>query len=124
YCVEAGSNLSFDVVVNDPDLDDVILSATGGPFEETPSAVFPNPATGSVPMTRTFSWTPACDQVQIQPFWVTFRAEDIPDSPPSLVDIETVSIRVIGPSPKNPAATANDRSIDLGWNSSVCPDVT
>lgn len=120
HCVEAGQTLNFNVTATDPDQNGIILSATGGPFEVTPSASFPNPSTGASPLTETFSWTPSCDQVRIQPYYVYFRAEDSPAIPPSLVGIQTVEIRVVAPSPKNPIANANGRSINLQWDSDAC----
>lgn len=120
FCVEAGSTLNFQVTATDPDGDDLILSATGGPFEVTPSATFPNPATGPQPLTAQFSWTPSCDQVRFQPFFVTFRAEDEPSIPIPLVEIQTVEIRVVAPAPQNPLAVGNGSVIDLSWDPNAC----
>lgn len=126
FCVEAGTALTFQVRASDPDGDDLALSASGGPFQVTPSASFPNPATGTSPLTAQFSWTPDCDQVRLQPYYVTFRAEDSPANPsvnnPTLVDIETVEIRVVAPSCKNPGATANQNTISLAWDPNVCTE--
>lgn len=120
HCVEAGSTLNFNVTTTDPDNNTISLSATGGPFEVTPSANFPNPSTGPSPVVETFSWTPSCDQVRFQPYFVYFRAEDIPSTPPSLVGLTTVEIRVVAPSPKNPSATPNQDVIDLTWDPNFC----
>ncbi|TNE28181.1 MAG: gliding motility-associated C-terminal domain-containing protein [Bacteroidetes bacterium] len=120
HCVEAGSTLNFNVIATDPDNNTISLSATGGPFEVTPSASFPNPSTGPSPVSEPFSWTPSCDQVRFQPYFVYFRAEDIPSNPPSLVGLATVEIRVVAPSPKNPSATPNQDVIDLVWDPNFC----
>lgn len=120
FCVEAGSNLNFTVTATDPDGDNLALSATGGPFEVTSAATFPNPATGASPLSAAFNWTPSCDEVRMQPYYAYFRAEDAHTPPPNLVDIQTVEIRVVAPSPKNPLATPNQDQIDLVWDPSFC----
>ncbi len=124
FCVEAGSTLNFTVTATDPDGDDLVLSASGGPFEEVPSAQFPDPATGATPLSANFQWSPDCERVRIQPYFVTFRAEDIPSLPPTLVDVQTVEIRVVAPPPLNPVANANVRSIDLTWDPNLCQQAT
>lgn len=122
FCVEAGSNLSFTVSASDADNDEISLSASGGPFEVNPAATFPDPQTGFSPVTAQFNWSPTCDQVRLQPYYAIFRAEDLPTdiSTPSLVDIQTVEIRVVAPSCKNPQAQANVSSIDLTWDPNFC----
>ncbi|KAB2808652.1 T9SS type B sorting domain-containing protein [Phaeocystidibacter luteus] len=122
FCIEAGNTLNFQVTATDPDNDPLALSGSGGPFEVTPSALFPDPATGPSPLTANFSWTPGCDQVRLQPYYVTFRAEDIPATPPPLVGLRTVEITVIAPRCENPAATANQTVIDLTWDANLCTD--
>jgi hypothetical protein len=55
FCVTAGSLIKFAVTANDPDGDNVTLSATGGPFQFSNSpAVFPT-LTGSVPLVDTLN---------------------------------------------------------------------
>lgn len=120
FCVEAGSNLNFSVTATDPDGDGIILSASGGPFEVSSPASFPDPATGPSPLTAPFSWSPSCDEVRIQPYFAHFRAEDNPTVPPSLVGIQSVEIRVVAPSCKNPVATPAGEEINLSWDPNLC----
>lgn len=122
FCVEAGQTLNFQVRATDPDGDDIVLTGRGGPFELTPTAQFPDPATGPTPVISNFSWTPDCGQVRIQPYFVVFKAEDIPNTPPSLVHIRTVEINVVAPSCKNPNATPGSGQIDLSWDPNICTD--
>lgn len=122
HCVEAGSTLSFNVSATDPDNNNLTMSALGGPFEITPAANFPDPATGSSPLTATFTWTPSCDQVRLQPYYVYFRVEDSDPAGDNLVDIFTVEIRVVAPSPKNPTAVGNNGVIDLQWDPDLCSE--
>ncbi len=131
FCVEAGQTLDFNVTATDPDLDDLYLTAFGGPFN-----VAPNPATftGNLtpppdatplpsPRTEAFSWSTTCDQVSKQPYYVTFQAKDSPqDRNIPLVDIYTTEILVVAPAPRNPQAVSQNNFIDLNWDESICKD--
>ncbi|GAB5556117.1 MAG: hypothetical protein SchgKO_03300 [Schleiferiaceae bacterium] len=125
FCVEAGTTLSFNVGVSDPDFDPIRLTATGGPFELAPPPLFNQPVTGVGSITAPFSWATNCSHVRQQPYYINFKAEDTPANinDPSLVDIETVEIQIVGPSPKNPVASAQAGSIVLNWDQSVCSEV-
>jgi gliding motility-associated-like protein len=126
FCVEAGTNLNFDVTATDVDGDPITLTAFGGPFKvdnpaDTFIAIVSNPATG------TFNWDTECNHVRQQPFYVTFQAKDDPSSRQGqtpLVDVYTTEIRVIAPAPKNPVATGGDGEINLIWNESICKQAT
>lgn len=123
-CVEAGQTVAFDVMAYDPNGDPVTLTATGGPLEMTDSALFPQPEYGDT-VVSPFSWNTKCNHVQIQPYTVSFRAEDDPPSnQPELVDYHTVLITVVGPAPQNPTAAPQGNSIVLNWDESNCQDVT
>lgn len=123
FCVEAGQLLSFDVRATDPDGDAMIMTAVGGPFSVTNPA---NPfnETGASPLTGTFNWQTECNHVRRLPYYVTFEVVDVPTQfgEQPLVDIFTAEIRVIAPAPRNPLAVANDNSIDLSWDRSICTD--
>lgn len=121
-CVVAGTNITFGVTATDPQNNVITLSATGGPFQSTPSASFPT-VSGLSPLTGTFSWTPSCTQVQLMPHLVTFKADDNHPSTP-LVNFESVFIRVIAPAPTGLTATPNGASILLNWNSPFCNATT
>ncbi|MBL7888902.1 MAG: gliding motility-associated C-terminal domain-containing protein [Bacteroidia bacterium] len=121
-CVVAGTNITFGVTATDPQNNVITLSATGGPFQSSPSANFPT-VSGLSPLTGTFSWTPSCTQVQLMPHLVTFKADDNHPSTP-LVNFESVFIRVIAPAPTGLTATPNGASILLNWNSPFCNATT
>ncbi len=116
-CIEAGSNLNFGVTATDANANIITLTATGGPFQLNPPASF-----SSTPLTSTttgiFNWNPNCDQVQLLPYLVTFKAQD--SHPSDLVDFESIFIRVIAPAPKNVSATPSGASIILNWNDALC----
>jgi len=78
-CVEAGTHLEEFVVGIDPDGDDVMLEAFGGPFtldsspatfEPFPPRFEPQPARGD------FSWETNCNHIRTQPYQVTFKITD------------------------------------------------
>lgn len=125
FCVEAGTNLNFDVTATDVDGHPVTLSAIGEPFQilnpaDTFIGLTGNPAIG------TFNWDTQCNHVRQQPYYVTFEARDNPPSIPNqpaptpLVDVYTTEITVVAPAPKNPVATGGDSQIDLSWDESIC----
>lgn len=123
-CVEAGQTLEFGVTAYDPNGDPVTLTATGGPLVIADPATFPQPVSGDT-VVSPFQWDAKCHHVQIQPYTVSFRAEDDPPSnQPELVDYHTVLITVVGPAPLNPSATPQGNSINLNWDASICQEVT
>ncbi|MCF8364795.1 MAG: gliding motility-associated C-terminal domain-containing protein [Bacteroidales bacterium] len=118
-CIKAGETLIFDVSATDPDENQLVIRALGGPFvaDDSP-ATFP-PAIGTGSITSTFTWNTNCSHVQFQPYQVVFTAKDTLNFP-QLADIKTVSIRVISPKPENLSATAVGNSVHLSWNRAVC----
>ncbi|MFT5919021.1 MAG: gliding motility-associated-like protein, partial [Granulosicoccus sp.] len=124
-CVEAGQNVEFEVIAYDPDGDPVILTATGGPLQVADPATFIQPVSNPDTARSDFSWNTKCHHVQVQPYTMSFRAEDVPASnQPELVDYHTVFITVIGPAPQNPTATPQGNTIILDWEPSICQEVT
>lgn len=125
-CIEVGQELEFPVRAWDPDGDPVTLTGTGGPLELAVSpATFTQPTSHPDTAVSIFRWTPHCDHVQIQPYTMSFRAEDDPpgnDIP--LVDYHTTFITVVGPAPENPNANPQGNSIQLNWDASICQEVT
>jgi gliding motility-associated-like protein len=118
-CVIIGETLSFDVSATDPNNDWLTLRALGGPLilDESP-AIFPS-AYGQGNVMSTFTWSPVCSHLQVQPYQVVFTAKDSL-SFPQLVDIKTVSIHVISPPPDNLSATPIGNTIHLSWNKAFC----
>jgi len=125
-CIEAGKTLNVAVSVNDPDNDDVTLTATGGPLTTNfpvPEATF-NPVTGFVPLTTYFSWPTACNDVKEQPYEITFKADDnhatSSTNSYSLVDFATFRITVVGPPPQSPSANPSGSNMILKWDAGTC----
>lgn len=127
FCVEAGQNLNFDVTATDPDGDDLVLTAFGGPFEvDFPADTFHDE--GPTALTANFNWNTDCEHVRKQPYFVSFKAVDMPPDSlgfnQQLADIYTTYITVVAPAPENPLATADNNSIQLNWDQSICQDAT
>jgi gliding motility-associated-like protein len=124
-CVEAGKNLRFPVRAYDPDSNVVTLTGTGGPFVlKTDSAYLdPTPAAGYGHVRALFRWGTNCIHVQLRPYQVFFKAKD--DSKPvSLVALKSMKILVVGPAPKNLAASPLGNTIALNWDTYSCPNAS
>jgi len=118
-CVEAGTNISFNVTATDPNNEFITLSATGAPFAFSINpASFPD-VTAPASVTGTFSWQTSCTHVRKAPYQVLFTARDS-NTQVSLADLERVNITIVAPSPKNPAAVPLGNKIILNWNQEVC----
>lgn len=120
-CVTAGEQLNFNVTAIDPDGDNVLLGATGGPFQlsESPATIDPDPASGNDTVMTSFSWNTSCANVQKQPFQLFFKATD-DASPVNLVSYKTISVTVVSPAPENLTAVAIGSTIRLNWNRVGC----
>ncbi len=120
-CVEAGDTLFMEIIATEPDGDVVELTGTGGPFELSlsPAWIDPDPASGVDTVKTTFIWPTVCNHVQQQPYYTYFKAAD-DGEPVNLIDLKTISIRVIGPAPEGLTAEAIGNSIHLDWIKSPC----
>lgn len=125
FCVEAGTTLNFTVDASDPDNQEITLTASGGPFEVTPPANFPQPTTAIGQTSRPFSWTTTCAHVRTQPYFANFFVIDRPQfsNEPRLSFVRPVEILVVGPSPKNPQATPQFNQIEVSWDPNICTEV-
>lgn len=132
-CVEAGTFLQFNVTANDPEGDNVLLTAiTGGvgnenngnnPFMAPSSpAVFNTPGIPAPSVTGQFLWQTECSHVKKQQYKATFKAEDI-GSQNTMASYYTVKILVVGPKPKNLTVTPQATNMHIKWNKSECNNV-
>lgn len=122
FCVVAGENISFTINADDPDGDNIVLTGTGGPLVVDQPATFIQPVSGIAPISGFFSWNTSCVHVRKQPYTIDFKVKDNPAAPnePELASFMTVEIQVIAPAPENPTALAQNGSIVLEWDSSIC----
>lgn len=122
-CVDAGTQINFVVTATDPDATDFLqLSATGGPFAETPAASFPTVGFAPQPLSQSFIWNTTCEQVRKNPFQVVFRVEDN-DAQIHLLDFEVVNITVVAPAPANLVSVPQGQTMLLNWDQSICDPV-
>jgi gliding motility-associated-like protein len=122
-CVEAGSNVSFNVTADDPDGDNIQLSAFGGPFEVSESPALFSQTSLLAPVTGTFSWNTRCSHVRLASYQLTFEALDF-GQVVSLVDVGTSVVTVVAPAPENLVAEATGAGIFLDWDQSFCTQAT
>lgn len=122
-CVEAGTKINFIVTATDTIIDNVTLTATGGPLVLTSSpAQFPGPVNGNGSVSATFSWQTTCFHVRKQFYQVVFKAEDNFIPYPAF-DMQNWLITVIGPKTDSLKAEAIANSIKLSWNTNECTNV-
>ena len=124
-CVEAGTDLLFDVFGFEPDGENVTLSATGEPYVLNISPAIPDitNVSGFNMAVYNFEWNTDCSHIRRSPYQVIFKAID--DNPVvNLVDLKTVKITVVGPAPKNPMAIPQSDSIKLSWNKNTCSNAS
>jgi gliding motility-associated-like protein len=116
-CVIAGDTIRFSASATDPDTADrVRLTVLGGPLSLPTS-----PATWSgdtmfriPPVVGIFQWATKCEHISGNAYTVVFKAED--DAQVSLIDLQSVNIKVVGPPPLDLQAVANNNAeIGLSW---------
>lgn len=123
-CVEAGNQIIYDITSNDPDGDSLLHFITGGPF-----AVGSSPSTTALlsssagSITSRFQWQTICEHARQQSYNVLVKTEDR-HKDITLIDIDNMSINVIGPAPKNPQLTPSSNSIRVSWTPDTCSFVT
>lgn len=114
-CVTAGTLINFEVTARDPDIgQSVRLSATGGPFLVPNKATFSQETFGN-PVKGRFEWQTNCNNIQLQPYQVVFKAED--DYNPPGTNLRATRIKVVPPPPINVTATAINGGIQVCWPS-------
>ncbi|MCS5491743.1 gliding motility-associated C-terminal domain-containing protein [Algoriphagus limi] len=122
-CVEAGTLIEEIIQGQDPDGDPIIIEVFGEPMEITtsPASYSPEPTFQSSPGIVDFSWQTVCNHVRAREYDVRVRITDQPQSGPSLVDIRTWRIKVIGPPPVwDDLEQQTGRTVELNWDPYVC----
>ena len=119
-CIEAGQTVDLVVECSDPDGDELVVEALGGPFivDENPASFTPLISTGGTYKYR-FTWHTACSHVHEQAYQVLFKATD-KGNDVNLVDLESIKITVVAPAPKNLALEPSNKTMKLSWSPSVC----
>ena len=137
-CVTAGAVLKDTITGTDPDRDFVRLFSFGAMFEEA-GQLDPVPPRNYADFNvlniqppngeekAIFNWQTVCEDVRLQPYAVTFKAEDQPNPVrDKLVDLKTWQIRVVGPKPDTLIAQVNteDNTVSLSWFNYQCPNAS
>lgn len=116
-CVVAGEDLAVNISAGDPNLDLVVLTLEGEPFENS-DAVFTQ--LSNQPATGTMQWNPDCSDIRLNPYLVYVRAVD-EDSSPELSDNDGFSIEVIAPAVQDLSTQVlGDGDIGVSWSSYEC----
>lgn len=120
-CVVAGEYIDLEIKATDQDslTDEVRLTASGGSFElDTSASVFVAPTGFSQPtFSGNLQWQTTCEHIRKEPYLVVFKLEDQPDLPPSLSDLHTLRITVVGPPPQDLQASVQGEAVRLDWQS-------
>jgi gliding motility-associated-like protein len=129
-CVIANTNLTLSITVTDADGGIKSFTASGGPFNEIPPATFSsNAPIANPPDTGVFNWKPTCNQVRLQPYLVTLKANDdgAPDPPDKAVplsDFETFFITVKAPPVTILKAVPACNTMNIHWKAQTCNPVS
>ena len=118
-CIRAGDPLRARICAKDSNPNvQLLLSAKGLPFQLTNSPAVFDSIKGTPELCQNFTWNTTCDDIQLQPYVMYFKAEDNFSSggePFHAQDIETWQVKVIPPPVLNLTATANHQSVVLNW---------
>ena len=116
HCVVADSLLQFKITASDPDFNNILMTASGGPF-----AVSESPAKFDVennwkknPVGH-FSWQTVKNHVRNQPYEMLVKVMD-DDKKVPLTGYNTIKIRVIAPAPQITFIEPSNNSVKLEWN--------
>jgi gliding motility-associated-like protein len=122
-CVVAGTRIEEIIQGSDPDGDPIKIDVFGDPIEITSSPASYNPVETYQPSPGiiNFNWQTVCAHVREREYQVRIRISDQPRSGPSLVDIVTWKIKVIGPPPViTDIIQQQGRSVDVRWDPYGC----
>ncbi|MCU0457555.1 MAG: gliding motility-associated C-terminal domain-containing protein [Bacteroidales bacterium] len=122
-CVEAGETVTVDISATDSDLDSITLIATSGIFSETDCPATFTTISSVAGLTRArLTWVPCHGAVRHQPYDIVIKAEDS-NRELQLVDIDNMSIKVLGPSPVLLSAVPLGKFVQLNWAAYVTDQV-
>src|SRR5690554_2377593 len=122
-CVEAGTNIAEIIQGSDPDGDPIKIEIFGDPMEisSSPASYSPVSEYQPSPGVINFNWQTVCDHVRERQYQVRVRISDEPESGPSLVDIKTWNITVIGPPPTISGVEQQPgRNAEITWEPYSC----
>lgn len=122
-CVEAGTLIEEIIQGSDPDGDPIKIEIYGEPISITASPADYSPKNTFQPQPGivNFKWQTICNHVRAREYDVRIRISDQPRSGPSLVDIQTWRIKIVGPPPVwDQLVQQPGRTVELNWDPYVC----
>ncbi|NVK85088.1 MAG: gliding motility-associated C-terminal domain-containing protein [Cytophagia bacterium] len=133
-CIVAGSLLESQILGLDPDNNNVLVEAFGGPMvvNNSPAQLFNLPEMSEdreyrpQPSEHLLSWQTNFTHIRERPYSVLFKITDEPNDPdaPRLTDFKTWNIRVVAPAPTGLSASIlTGQSIGLNWDNYVAADL-
>lgn len=133
-CILAGTLLEARITGTDPDNNEILVEAFGGPFQVniSPAQFFNLPDMSEdrgfrpQPSEHLFSWQTSFSHIRERPFEVLFKVSDKPfdQDAPSLTDFKTWNVRVVAPAPTGlTASILNSQAIELNWDNYVASNL-
>jgi gliding motility-associated-like protein len=122
-CVVAGDTIEFLIRSTDEDDDNLSHFLTGGPFAfDDNSARYEVISDVPGELISRFTWETSCLHPRRQPYSLVIKTED--HNPElSLIDIDNVSIKVLGPPPDTPVVRPSSVSARVSWAPYPCEDI-
>ena len=119
-CVIAGEKLIMDLVVSDPNIDDLVeLTAIGGPMiqDSFPALLITQPGYQEQPFLATLEWQTNCNHINPQYYSIVLKARDDFYDTTGLAFLKTVRIKVVGPPPQDVLAVTQNNEVLVNWES-------
>ncbi len=122
-CVEVGETVSLDISATDEDADSIKLIATSGIFTTgSCKATFTTISSAPGLTTARLQWVPCHSSVRHQPYDIIIKAEDN-NAELQLVDIDNMSIKVLGPPPVLTDIMPQGNFVQLIWENYGTPEI-
>ena len=114
-CVLVGDTAEAIIRSTDEDMNNIEITATGGPFLfESSPAVMDEISSKEGETVAKFSWITQCNHIRKESYLVIISAKD--DHPDvNLVGVERLFVKVIGPAPQGLVADPGNAFIRLNW---------
>lgn len=122
-CVIAGTKVEYVIRSTDEDGDNLSHFLTGGPFAfNDNSANYEEVSRAPGELVTLFTWETSCAHPRQQPYSVIIKTEDN-NSELSLVAIDNLNIKVLGPPPATPNIRPSSVSANISWEEYVCSNI-
>lgn len=122
-CVTAGTVVEYVIRSTDVDGDNLSHFLTGGPFAFNDNSAYYEEVS-NIPgqLTSLFTWETSCLHPRKQPYSIIIKTEDN-NQEISLIDIDNLNIKVLGPPPSAPTVRPASVSANISWEKYICPQI-